>query len=134
MGEGIQDNQNNITRFIVLSRRPKINLPFSDNLMSHKTSIVFSLKEGPGQLFKALSVFALHEIDLTKIESRPMRSKPLVGKIETKNMGGRCINYMFYVDFVSTLATCEIQNALRHLSEIALFLRVFGSYPMNFYL
>ena len=42
-----------------------------------KTSVVFSVPEGPGQLFKALSVFALRELDISKIESRPMRSKPM---------------------------------------------------------
>ena len=39
--------------------------------------MVFSVPEGPGQLFKALSVFALRELDMSKIESRPMRSKPI---------------------------------------------------------
>lgn len=43
-----------------------------------KTSVVFSLNEGPGQLFKALSAFALRDIDMTKIESRPLRTNPLV--------------------------------------------------------
>jgi len=43
-----------------------------------KTSVVFSLGEGPGQLFKALSAFALRDIDMTKIESRPLRTNPLV--------------------------------------------------------
>jgi len=42
-----------------------------------KTSVVFSVPEGPGQLFKALSVFALRELDMSKVESRPMRSNPI---------------------------------------------------------
>ena len=41
---------------------------------------MFSLNEGPGQLFKALSVFALREIDMTKIESRPLRTNPLLAQ------------------------------------------------------
>ena len=106
----------------------------------YKTSIVFSLNEGPGQLFKALSVFALRDVDMTKIESRPMRSNPIVVATTQSGGGGggggnapagQRFNYLFYVDFVGTLADPASQNALRHLQEIAPFLRVLGSYPMD---
>jgi arogenate/prephenate dehydratase len=69
----IQDDSNNITRFIALSRTPVP--PKAGG--RYKTSLVFALNEGSGVLFKALSCFALRDIDLTKIESRPMRSEPL---------------------------------------------------------
>lgn len=69
----IQDCPDNVTRFLILAREPII--PRSDR--SFKTSIVFTLEEGSGMLFKALAVFALRKINLTKIESRPQRNRPL---------------------------------------------------------
>jgi arogenate/prephenate dehydratase len=97
----------------------------------YKTSIVFSLKEGPGQLFKALSVFALRDIDMTKIESRPMRTNPIIVQEGGGSGPAQRFNYLFYVDFVGSLADQACQNALRHLQESAPFLRVLGSYPME---
>ncbi|KDD72501.1 hypothetical protein H632_c3265p0, partial [Helicosporidium sp. ATCC 50920] len=92
----------------------------------YKTSIVFSLEQVSGALFQALSVFALRNIDLTKIESRPMRDNPLV---ETASESGhRTFNYLFYVDFIGSSADVKVQNALRHLQETSPFLRILGSY------
>ena len=95
---------------------------------SIKTSIVFSLAAGPGNLFKALSCFALRDIDMTKIESRPMRTKPLTVSKDGESMR---LNYLFYVDVLGAMADPNVQKALGHLQEVAPFLRVLGSYPAD---
>ncbi|KAE8691762.1 Arogenate dehydratase/prephenate dehydratase 2 [Hibiscus syriacus] len=126
LAEDIQDDCDNVTRFLMLARDPIIpgvEKPF-------KTSIVFSLEEGPGVLFKALAVFALRQINLTKIESRPLRNQPLRASDDSNN-GSKYFDYLFYVDFEASMAEERAQNALRHLMEFATFLRVLGSYPVD---
>ena len=123
---GIEDDKGNFTRFFLIrkfegaggsragkkkgSRNYHGLIPRGAN----KTSIVFQVKNVPGALFKSLSVFALRDISLSKIESRPMRGRPW--------------EYVFYVDFLR--ADDEpARNALRHLAEVAEFVKVLGIYP-----
>lgn len=105
---GIEDNDQNFTRFFLLSR------DMGTDPEANKTSIVFSFGNTPGSLFKCLSVFALRDIDLTKIESRPIHGRPW--------------EYVFYVDFLGDVAEKRCANALSHLSEITDFLEVLGCY------
>ncbi|XP_071922598.1 arogenate dehydratase/prephenate dehydratase 1, chloroplastic isoform X1 [Coffea arabica] len=127
LAERIQDDTDNITRFLILAREPII--PGSDR--PHKTSIVFSLEEGPGVLFKALAVFALRNINLSKIESRPQRYRPLRIVDDSNKGSAKYFDYLFYVDFEASMAEPRAQYALAHLQEIAKFLRVLGCYPID---
>ncbi|KAM6578788.1 hypothetical protein CsatB_030625 [Cannabis sativa] len=127
LAEDIQDDSDNVTRFLMLAREPII--PGTDR--PFKTSIVFSLEEGPGVLFKALAVFALRQINLTKIESRPLRKEAFRAADDNSN-GPKYFDYLFYVDFEASMADQNAQNALRHLhQEFATFMRVLGSYPVD---
>jgi prephenate dehydratase len=105
----IQDYEHNITRFLIVGRRPLSEAP------PDKTTIVFTLANEPGALFKALSVFALRGIDLTKLESRPIP--------------GRKWEYLFYADLSAARDDLPCGRALAHLAEFAPMLRVLGSYP-----
>ncbi|CAM6107799.1 unnamed protein product [Calypogeia fissa] len=127
LADGIQDDSDNVTRFLMLAREPII--PRTDR--PFKTSIVFTLEEGPGVLFKALSAFALRGINLTKIESRPQRRKPLRVVDDSNTGSAKYFDYLFYIDFEASMADPRAQNALGHLQEFATFLRVLGSYPMD---
>ena len=104
---GLEDDKQNFTRFVLISKSAK------KIKGANKTSVCFSLKNMPGVLFKALSVFALRDISLSKIESRPRRGHPW--------------EYVFYVDFL-TGDTEAARNALAHLREISDFVKVLGIY------
>lgn len=125
--DGIQDDLDNVTRFLMLAREPVI--PRNDR--PFKTSIVFTSEEGPGILFKALAAFALRNINLTKIESRPQRKRPLRVVDDNNNGSAKYFDYLFFIDFEASMADVRAQSALSNLQEFATFLRVLGSYPMD---
>jgi prephenate dehydratase len=105
--KGLEDNKRNFTRFFLISRSRKV-LPGAN-----KTTVAFATKNVPGALFKALSVFALREISLSKIESRPVPGRPW--------------EYVFYADLLCGQEK-RAQQALTQLADFAEFVRVLGVY------
>jgi prephenate dehydratase len=113
----IEDDRRTFTRFFLL-RRPEFARRFPAKASARaqwKTSLVFATRNAPGALFRSLSAFALRDLNLTKIESRPLRGKPW--------------EYLFYLDFIGRVDAPNCQNAINHLRELADFLRVLGCYP-----
>ena len=122
LASGIESNHQNFTRFLSLKKLDEQEL-LEDGLPAPerieeamKTSITYVMKENvPGALFKSLAVFALREVDLFKIESRPLIGRPG--------------SYVFYLDLAGTTKDEAVKKALGHLSELTVDLNVLGSYP-----
>lgn len=115
----IEDDRANYTRFFLLRKpefakrhpvRGRAGVPW-------KTSLVFSTRNVPGSLFKVLGALYLRDINLAKIESRPLRGKPW--------------EYLFYLDFLGRVEDKHVKNALGHLSELTDYIRVLGCYPQG---
>ena len=108
MRKGIQDNKHNYTRFLVLSSE------ISPDPKSNKTSIIFAVVSKPGALYKCLKEFALRDLNLTRLESRPSKQKPW--------------EYIFYTDFEKGLFEQSAREALEELKKHTTFVKVIGTY------
>ena len=108
--EGVEDNTNNYTRFLIFSKES------NDKTENSKTSIIFSVKHEAGALYQIINEFYQHKINLTKIESRP-----------NKNTAWE---YNFYVDFKGHQDDSSIKDVLEKLRNYSTFLKILGSYPI----
>eukprot|EP00300_Choanocystis_sp_HF-7_P010307 c16881_g1_i2.p1 GENE.c16881_g1_i2~~c16881_g1_i2.p1 ORF type:complete len:970 (+),score=211.47 c16881_g1_i2:101-3010(+) len=123
---GIEGVSGNFTRFLLLAREPV----FPPLPVPSKTSLVISPRSNtPGVLFKALSVFALRELSLTKIESRPVPSY-LLRDLQLDDKPAT-FQPLFYLDVAANQSDPRMVNALQNLAEFSLYIRVFGSYPLD---
>ncbi len=111
LSDKIQHTQNNITRFLVLVREGEI----PEGIIQTKTSIAFSANHRPGALLDCLQIFKKYDINMTKLESRPIPEDPF--------------QYIFYVDFMSGLKEAKTIECLQELNRDAHHVKVLGSYP-----
>lgn len=113
--KGIEDNQKNYTRFLLLAKPERADsIKTTSANPTRKTSIIFRVANKPSALFRAMAVFALRDIDLAKIESRPIEGRPW--------------EYSFYLDLIGDRNEPHVARALAHLEEMAESVRVLGSY------
>jgi chorismate mutase/prephenate dehydratase len=111
VASNIEDRSNNITRFLVIGNL--LTQPSGDD----KTSLVFSAKDKPGVLFQMLQPFARSRINLSKIESRPIKNKPW--------------EYLFFLDLMGHRQQPAVKKAMAELEKNCVFLKVLGSYASS---
>jgi len=109
--KGIETNHSNCTRFFVIATKDKA----APQPAAEKTSLAFKTKHYPGALVDCLKIFQWYDLNLTKLESRPVPENPW--------------EYIFYLDFNSSLEATPTKKAMAELRERALFLKIMGSYP-----
>jgi Prephenate dehydratase len=109
LAEGIEDNSSNMTRFLVIGRGE------STVTGNDKTSLIFATPHSPGSLHRALSSFARRKINLSKIESHPVKE--------------RLWEYLFFVDMIGHITDKRVKGCLQELKEKTTFLKILGSYP-----
>lgn len=141
LAKGVEDDDSNFTRFLLLGRVDKGVLSYLHSGVPSKTSVVFTLPNTAGALYKALACFSLRDIDFSKIESRPT-SVSLLNYLkfrsQQKNGSSNGIKeelsvprfrYCFYLDFLSAQLDVNTENALANLREFTDYVRILGSYP-----
>lgn len=112
---GLEDNAANYTRFVLISALPSVDVQEPGAGGALKTTVLFHTANQPGALFRALAAFALRDINLTKLESRPIEGRPW--------------EYAFYADISGGADEPNVRNALNHLREMCEPMVVLGSYP-----
>jgi len=109
--KNIEDNSNNYTRFLVIGKN------LANKTGRDKTSLMFAIKDAPGALYTMLKPFASRGINLTKIESRPIKTKAW--------------EYVFFVDLDGHMADEPVKDAVAELEKSCSFLKILGSYPKS---
>jgi prephenate dehydratase len=121
IAEGLEDDPANYTRFFLLTLGDASDLVgletryAADQVGPTKTSLVFYVENAPGRLHETLGEFSSRGIDLTRIESRPVRGKPF--------------EYLFYLDFLGSPLESPGKEAVASLLRRAGFARILGTYP-----
>ena len=110
--ENIESHPDNFTRFLIISKERKIYT--GENA---RTMFVFGVKNEPGVLFRCLSIFALRNIDLTKLESRAVIGRPY--------------EYLFYIDFKGSMEDENCNHAVETLKEVVKHFKLLGSYMIK---
>lgn len=111
--EQIESYHNNVTRFSVISTKKAK----KSSGKKHKTSIIFEATDTPGSLHKCLGVFATRDINLTMLQSRPIK--------------GADWKYLFYLDFEGHLEDQPVKNSLAELKKFTISYKILGSYPQG---